>query len=261
MKNNNDVLKQLNTLSSKYHSPALNIISMLEPISRALNENEKYSELELLNNIARECYDILKASFFVHENYNLSADETFYVPKRYILHDYFKSLMLSLDITLGDAGFSLKCTNCKGDATFCFDEVLLSRVIFLLFSHCCATSPVGSTITCVLKLSGDTLVITITDESDGLSSSELANLLEQEDFCQDDNLMGLPLAYNIIRFMGGNMVATSREFGGSKIVLTLPNGESSDRELSMKTVSREYLSNRYSDLNILFSGISKKIFY
>lgn len=109
------------------------------------------------------------------------------------------------------------------------DGGLLARALIKLIDNGLRYSPSGSTVTVRALTEGDDLLVTITDTGIGMSSEELAALgtiyyrSEREAVrAHKGSGLGIPVAFGIIRALGGTVVVESVLDAGTTVHVRMP---------------------------------------
>lgn len=107
------------------------------------------------------------------------------------------------------------------------DEELLSQMVLELLSNAAKHTPAGGSLTVSLLRRGDSAVVTVGDEGDGLREEVLAELTDGEPRDLDLTAgagagIGLRLARTIAETHGGLMFVDTAPGGGTRVAVTIP---------------------------------------
>lgn len=253
----------LHNITSQYQNPTMKIISMLEPIARKLNEFECYDELKLVNSISKSCYNMLKISLYVSEYRLLTEKRVTLINNVVDFGSYLTQMMNAAKLLLADSELTLDFDITDEKTTLYTDESYLSKAIFLLVARGCSDVPNGATVSVSLAKRGNNAILTITDESSADCSLDIHTFLASDgsEVSGAEDVMMFPIAAEIIKLLGGSIIATKKADFGSVVTISLPLADESAVFTTLGSPSRRYLTNRYSDMHIIFSGISNPNFF
>lgn len=262
-KDENFILSQLHNMSILYQTKDMKIISMLEPLAKKLEQSEQYEDLETLNKIALQCYKSLKLSFCLNEYRKLTSETPTIDNRVFNLNENFYESLISLQLMLSGTEYNLKFNICKEPLILNNDLKHISAALFLLTAYSCENTPAGSEIIVDLDKNETDAIITVSNQSDGLSNEMMAKLYDEAEFCLTyDNIgLNLPLAKKIVESLGGRFIITSKINQGTNIKVTFPLYEQSQNDISFRASGRKYLTNRYSDMQIIMCDICNPTFF
>lgn len=264
--NSQDIIQ---TIYKHFQAPITRIINTLSPIAHKLELLEQYEDLEYLNSIASNCYQMLKNSVMISEYYKLINSQVTLKPQKIVLNSYLDELIKALQIMLMDSNHNIIFEPSNGLVITEFDEEYLSIALFHIILNSCMFSPRDSTIKLSLKSNNGFAYITVTDEGEGISNEDLSKIFTPF-YCNSSKIqakelnglgIGLPTAKKIIETMGGNIFVSSGQSNGASVSLSIPIKDELSSELTLKTNSRKYFTNRFSNMYIYFSEICNISFY
>ncbi len=106
------------------------------------------------------------------------------------------------------------------------DEALIEQCLSNLLVNAAAWSKPGSNITVRAELKGGSLVLSVLDEGQGLSESDLDHIFEKfyraSDARPGGTGLGLSIVQGFVRAHGGSVRAANRESRGAEFVITIP---------------------------------------
>ena len=137
--------------------------------------------------------------------------------------------------------FDAPVTNLRADV----DTVLLERALYNLISNALNYTHKGGTVTLSLKKQSRMLLISITDDGEGISADVLSTLFER---FSDHGLgdarwgagLGLPMAREIARLHGGDLAVSPNPTGKGTCVSFTLSLEPAPIELRQRGVSYDY---------------------
>jgi hypothetical protein len=254
-----------NRQSSVYETlqaPAVRILNFLAPVAQKLTQLEEYDDLDHLNKIAKNSYQILRKSSEITTYHKLVNNTVDLNLTYHILNNYLDNILKSLQLLLND-DYRLTYELCDEKIFSLFDEEYLSIALFHVISNSCIFSPKGSNIHITLKPNNDFAVITITDEGIGIPQDKMDFIFNAFYSRMDSNKslelesvgLGLPITKNIIDAFNGKLFISSEEFSGTKVMIALPIAPESDIPLTVKSDNNRYFTNRLSNMYIYFCNI------
>lgn len=254
-----------NIIHKAYNEPTTQIVNRLYPVAYKLEQAEDYESLAELNSIMQCCYKMLRVSNTATTYYKLINNEVSFKNKKILLNHYLRDLLSALQVMFIDCGYHIVYDIINKPIIVNCDEEYLSVALFHIISNSCLYSPKNSTIKITLSQNNDTANITVTDEGTGINQSNLQNifhpyysnkgLISANDV--DGLGLGLPIVKNIIDKFNGNIFITSETNKGTTIAISLPLSDDSDISLELKSNTRKYVTNKFSDMYIYFSEICK----
>lgn len=249
-------------MAVSYQNQAMRSISALDPIGRCLQELERYDELASLNDAVCHCYRTLRMSYCIIEYDDIIRSKLSPSMSRYCINDYLSSTLAGVGLMLSSAGYSLREIEADERITLEFDQQRLTRALFLLISSACECSPSEAEITVSLKRNGSNAVITIVDNGDGFNMEALNTLFSNPtDIDFTSQVAALKVAKALIESMGGGIILSSRENGGSTISISLGITEPDTLFVEFRSPVKPYLSNRFSDMHVIFSNVCSITMY
>lgn len=254
-----------NIVHKAYNEPTTQIVNRLYPIAYKLEQAEDYESLTELNSIMQCCYKMLRISNTATTYYKLINNEASFKTKKILLNHYLRDLLSALQVMFIDCGYHILYDIATKPIIVDCDEEYLSVALFHIISNSCLYSPKDSTIKVSLSQNNDTANITITDEGIGINQSDLETIFHP--YYSNKGLisineieglgLGLPIVKNIIDKFNGNIFITSETNKGTTIAVSLPLSDESDISLELKSNTRKYVTNKFSDMYIYFSEICK----
>lgn len=261
----------LPVISDKYRSPILNVLNILSALSTKFHADEDYKGLEYLNEAARSCYGMLRGMTSVRNYYQLVNRQMDFQPKIFSLNELLSGICKSLQVLLTSTQYHLELELPAGAPLMVnADEKLLSLAVFQLIANSCTYSPSDSTIRTVLSFRKETAYITVIDEGIGIEQADLPFLFEpfysrRETPVPEEEMglgLGLPIAKKIAELHGGSITVTSEKNHGTSVAISLPIARKNGiPPTELHSNATKYVTDRFSDIYIIFSDICKITFY
>lgn len=252
-----------------FQVPNMRIMNLLSTIAHKLEQFEQYDELDAVNEIAKNCYCMLKSSTVMTQYHKLENKQVEFKNKKHILNNYLEDLLKSLQVLLAGSGYSLSYKICPEKLLCDFDDEYLSMALFQIISNSCIFSPKDSVISVTLASNNGSANISISDEGAGIKKDDKQRIFDpffsnnSTGFQSVDNHtgLGLPMAKLIIEGMNGNIIVKSEENQGTTIGIKLPKADTDDIDLNLKTNTQKYFTNRFSAMYIFFSDVCNISFF
>lgn len=251
-------------ISDRYRSPIAGIMNVSAILARRFQEMEDYKSLDYLNHIAHCCYLMLNTSVSVQEYYMLVNSKRDFKIKKLVLNTFLENLCRALQVLFVNSSFKLEFENCEEEIITKFDEDMLSLAIFQIISNSCNFSPNDSTIKIAVTKKGDKTNITITDEGIGIDKKIIDRVFDpffsvHSSPVPEENMgigLGLPIAKKIIEKHNGQIFITSEVNQGTVIVISLPiTDDSDDTPLTLNSDTAKYVTDKFSNIYLLFANI------
>ncbi len=254
-----------NKLNNLYNNPIAHIINTLPLLAHKLEMLEEYDDLAYLNEIAQNCYCMLRTSTVATTFYRLLNNMIHFKMKKILLNNYLRDLLNTLQVMFVDSGYRIHYDITNEPIIVQCDEEYLSTALFHIISNSCLYSPKGSTIKVSLVQNNDSAHITILDEGVGIKP-EVIQCVFNPYYSDKKNLkineidgmgLGLPIVKRIIDAFKGTIFISSEANKGTTIALGLPIAEDNDTPLELKSNTTKYITNKFSNMYIYFSEICK----
>ncbi len=235
-------------------------------LARQFQDKEDYKSLEYLDHIAHCCYAMLNTSVSVQEYYMLVNSEREFKMKKLILNIFLENLCRTLQVMFVNSSFKLEFKDTCDDVIVTkFDEDMLSLAIFQVIANCCNFSPKGSTIQLLISKNNNNANITIIDDGIGIDTKIInrvfdpffsvhASPVPEEDMGIG---LGLPIAKKIVEEHNGQIFITSELNKGTTLVMVLPIAEDDVTELTLNSDTTKYVTNKFSNIYLIFANICK----
>lgn len=246
-----------------FQCPTIRILNLLPQIAQKLNLLEEYDELEHLNKIAKNSYQILRKSAEVSDYYKLINNKITLNLSYHVVNSYLENLLKALQLLLIN-DYTLTYEICDEKLICLFDEEYLSIALFHIISNSCVFSPKGSNIHVTLKPNNDLVIITVTDEGIGIPQEKMDKIFNafytkmddiSKSFEHESIGLGLPITKKIMESFNGKLFISSEVNNGTSVVLALPMITDPDIPLTIKSDRNRYITNRLSNMYIYFSNI------
>lgn len=252
-------------ISDRYRAPISNILNILQMFAGKFQASEDYAALNFLNAAAQNCYEMLKSAIMVKRYYALVNSRADYRPEWRDLKDFVNNLYQSLRALMMDTQYNLVLETDIRSLLTRFDEKLLSLAILNLIANSCTYSPSDSTITVTLSMKGETAYLSVADEGIGIDRGDLEKVFDpfysKRDIpVTEDEIglgLGLPIAKKVAELHGGRIFVTSERNRGTTVAITLPISNPTTSDITLSSGSAKYVTDRYSDMYLLFANICK----
>lgn len=249
-------------IGSLLRTPTMNILGNLQSIAVKLEDSEQYAELDRLNDIAKNCYYMLKSSKNLTTYYKLVNNEIHFDYSIIEINTPFKNIMTTVQAMVIDTGYELDLdisdepliVRCDFEyITYAFFQVVLNSLMF---------SPPESRIKISLSQNNSSACIMVSDEGIGIEG-ELIERVFEPFFSNKSGIpsssgydlgLGLPITKRIIESHGGSIYITSEVNKGTSIVLRLPLVEDM-HDVNFHLSSTKYLTRSVSDIYVYFNEI------
>ena len=146
-------------------------------------------------------------------------------PKPGALQDVLSSAVSQLEPKAGEKNISI--TFLPTDAEAVFDAKWTEEAVFNLLDNAAKFSPEGGTVAVNLRKEKSALMVSVTDQGEGMSADTQAHIFEQ--FYQGDtshttqgNGLGLAMVKKVLELHGGSIQVNSAPGQGSCFTVTLP---------------------------------------
>lgn len=139
-----------------------------------------------------------------------------------------RDLADTVSLLCSDRGIDISFATLETDLMIMADAEKLETLILNLFSNSLHHTQSGSSITLGLSRSGDSIIISMDDNGEGMSEETLQKLfiLPDNDFCMSDSNTGIGLgiyiSLGIAKLHGGTLIVESRQGEGTHFRVTLP---------------------------------------
>lgn len=260
-----DALPQ--NIYAQFHLPIIHIMNTLTPLACKLEAMEQYNELSHINEIANQCYRMLRVSNTVNTYYQLINNQAVFHTKKLSFNYYLDHLIKSLQVMLTSADYQILLDLCDEPILIDCDEEYLSIALFHLISNSCLYSSKGSLIRINLSQNNGFAQLTISDEGIGISKADLNHVFEpfftknSQSFAHTDKLgLGLPTAKKIVELFNGTIFIASEENKGTTIAISFPIAEANTALILNSDMTR-YVTNKFSDMYLYFSEICQLTLY
>ena len=253
----------LPAISDRYRTPISNILNILSMLAAKYQASEDYQGLDYLNEAAKYCYEMLRISTMIHDYFLLVNHQMEFHPQRIVLNDFLSELYDNVRIVLRNTQFRLEKDFCKESLVIEADTQLLTRALFHLLVNTCSFSPRDSKITLSLSSRNNNAFITVADEGIGIEQTDLEKLflpfyVKWDTPVPEEQMgigLGLPIVKEIATLHNASVYVTSERNHGTRVALSLPTVKNKPSGLPLHSDSAQYVTNRFSDLYILFSKV------
>lgn len=143
------------------------------------------------------------------------------------LAEAVRDLVNSVDYFLPEGGVELTCSVPEEACAVTADPDRLDQLLLIVLSNSLNHTAPGGHIHVSLRREGRRYVLSMDDDGEGMSGDALGRAFSLEKGSSpEDGVsgagMGLPIAYGLVRLMGGTMVLQSDVGRGTRVRLTLP---------------------------------------
>lgn len=173
----------------------------------------------------RSYYSLLHSIEQLSDETNLAAGE---LPVRKTLLELGRlvwDLTGSVDVLARERGVSVSCRVPEGQFPVEGDRDRLEQLILILLSNSLSHTPEGGTVVLELRRSGDRILLTVTDDGDGLADQDMIRAFtagEELPLTATGAGLGLHIAQGLARLHGGVMLLERRKDRGTAVTLSLP---------------------------------------
>lgn len=256
-------------ISDRYRAPVLDIINILSGLAAHFQNEENYKGLEGINIAMRSCYSLLNGITSLRYYYQLVNRQIEFQPAPFVLNDYLDGLCKTLQILFANINYRIEFHCDASPIIVNIDEKLFSLALFHLIANSRIYSPEGSTIRILLSRYGDSVTVQVADEGIGIPADQLQDVFEpffvgQKKSVAENEIglgLGLPIAKKIAELHGGRISVVSEKNKGTTMAINLPLANSNPRNLSLNSPVTKYVTDRFSDIYIIFSEICNLTFF
>ena len=229
-----DSTQALAAFSHLYRNNLSDVFGMLGVIGGHLHAQLDDSCDTYLENINRDCYQMLRSFSNLTELYKYHSGVFTEADRQPIdLCQLTRSLCESAALLLRSNGipltFDLPDTSCP---VLC-DQNRYATALSNLFANCSRFSREGNAVHVTVKAVGGRAIVTVADQGCGIPEAHLGRVTEPFFSYDPDGApfaglgIGLPLVHSFVRAAGGSLALQSREMEGTVVSLSLPlyNGD------------------------------------
>lgn len=260
--------KAVSISTDRFRLPVSNILNMLSPLASRLETYDDYRGIEYLNEIARNCYSMLKTSILLNDYHNIVNGRLNICIKKFDLNSFLSDLCKTLQVMFVKTNYKLEYMSHDEPIIAEFDDTLLSLAVFSMVSNSCRFSPADSKISISLTNVNQVATIHIVDEGVGIPSNVISNVFEPfysyyDKPTPEDEIglgIGLSLTKKIMEVHEGGVVISSEVNKGTKVAIYFPI-KNSDNDLVLSSDTLRYVTDRFSPMYLIFSDICKISFY
>jgi len=142
-------------------------------------------------------------------------------PVRVDLPGFVRGLCLRCRPWADERGVRISCSGNTAALAMLLDEDMLSRILLNLISNALRFTPRGGHIRVRWRAMGDFAEVSVTDDGEGIPPERLPRVFLRGE-SDGGHGLGLPIARELARAMGGDLTARSRRAAGSVFTLRLP---------------------------------------
>lgn len=251
-------------ISERYRAPVAGIMNVSAILARRFQADEDYKSLNYLNHISHCCYLMLNTSVSVQEYYMLVNNKRELNIKKLVINRFLENICRTLQVLFVNSGYTLELTGISDEDIITeFDEDMVSLALFHIISNSCKFSAKGSTIKVVLTKNNNSVNISISDEGIGIDNTLLSRIFDpffsiSPTPITEDEMgigLGLPIAKKVIEAHGGQIFVTSEQNKGTTIVVSLPIKSDDSTELTLNSDTTKYITDKFSNVYLIFSEI------
>lgn len=208
---------------------SLSVFKMASSLLLPYVENIGNSRLGRYSSMLYHCYyNMLRLTGNISDLADILRDD---VPMNFTRFDIAKTsrdLIGSVRHFVRDCGVNIVFESSDHSIFVCADRYKLEKMLLNLISNSLANTREGGTVAVRLSCAGDRLVITVTDNGDGIAHDILPNAWNK--FNTPRQLadtptgvgLGLTLVNNIARQHGGSAVLHSKPGSGTSVTVSIP---------------------------------------
>lgn len=213
----------INNFSHEFKTPIVSLQGFAHQLQAGgLTEAEQKEYIRIIaaesDRLAKMATNILLLSKL--ENQAIVTDKT-----DFYLDEQIRTCVLLLEKQWTDKDIELNID--LDEVKYYFNETMLSHVWVNLFSNAFKFTPPSGTVSCTLRTTGQSVVVTISDTGEGMSEDVSRHIFEKfyqgdTSHAKDGNGIGLTIVGRILVLCGGRIDVESRPGYGSTFTVTLP---------------------------------------
>jgi two-component system heavy metal sensor histidine kinase CusS len=210
-------------LAHEFRSPINNLVAAASvTLARARDPMEYQNTLEVVVEEGQRLSRMVSSMLFLARADN--AGQHLHL-ERVALADEFRKLVDFYEIAADEQGVTLAA---HGEAELMVDPMLLRRALSNLLTNALRYTPRGGTVRLSAARAGDTVVITVSDDGEGIAAEHLPFLFDRfyrADAARssaDSTGLGLAVVRSIAELHGGKAEAVSALGKGSNFTLRFP---------------------------------------
>lgn len=254
----------LAAFSHTYRNPLSDIFGMLGVIGSHLHALMDDSCDTCLENISRDCYQMLRSFSNLSELYKFHSGVIAEADHQPVdIWQLTRSLCESAAMLLRSVDIPLTFDLPEEPCLVLCDQNRYATALSNLFANCSQFTRQGNAVHLTGKVVGSRAIVTVADRGCGIPEEHIGRVLEPF-FSYDPNGapfaglgIGLPLAHSFVRSMGGSLALQSREMEGTVVSLSLPVYTGQLPPISCRDAAL-LLSDRFSPLQVVLGSIINK---
>lgn len=257
-----EISKVISSITTQFRSPLFSIFNMLTPISRKMEEQEQYSDLEYIRHIAKNCYKLIKSTVNLSEYFKLQDNNNFKLDfKRVNLNKFLKDLCKSIQIILTASQIELEYNITDISINTNIDTDKFSIAFLNVIANSCTFSSKHSVINVSLDYSNTDAIITVSDNGSGIESKHITEIFKPYfSFNHDSSIpngigLGLTIVKKVVDAHKGSYIVESNPNKGTTIVLRFPIIEDDNTTPYLESNTANYIANKFSPLYIYLADL------
>lgn len=250
--------KDMMSVGTFYRISIFNIYNVLPILEQCLEESGRYDGIAYLKSIGKNCRKLMKTTINMNEYDSFrNGDPTFRI-EAVSLHTLLNGLIGQAGFLLKDSPKRIRFLAEETDLTVQIDLYQFTIAFLNLLANALEFSFSEGEVLIRLRKLGNNALLTVENDGESMQGEMIARAFEP--FYSYSPLtdgakglgLGLYVANEIIRAMGGSITATARKEGGCTISLRLPLAETgNEQEFRAAEFVREQIVDELSLLYVL----------
>ncbi len=248
------------SLAAEYRNAIFRIYNLLTPLEQLLESAGYFDEMEYLDSIARNLQKMLRTTINMNEYFQFQNHTSYFVPKTISLNLLLEGLIGQADFLVKDSGRRIRFESADGGVFVRVDLNKFTLAFLNILINGLSFSSQDSVITVRLKKIGNSAVILVENEGEGMSSEVITHAFEpfysySPQTNQPKGLgLGLYLADEIMKAMNGSITVANKKNEGVSVSVRLPLEEAPvGAELNSPNFIRELTMDKLSLLYVMLS--------
>ena len=253
------------TVSATLRKPLQNMMTAATALFDELEDRNNEKITEASSQLNRSIYQFLRLCGQMSDGGRLLLHKKTLRRESTQMGDFFAGFIAQARPLVESLGLRLDYHPLPNPLRADVDRELLERGLYNLLSNALNYTPKGGTVSLSLEKQGRLLLVSITDDGEGISPEVLPSLFERftEHSIGDSRWgigLGLPMAREVARLHGGTlMVAPNPDGKGTKITFSL-SLEPAPLELHSRSMPYDYCSGLHHGLVELSDVLDAKLF-
>lgn len=262
---NRIIMDRLFTFTSAFRQPIFGIVNSATALHAALEKAEMYEDIEKINQLVRNCYKMLRLLMNWSEMLRYSCTES--EPKCTNLTKLFTDVCSVCATLMRSTDNEFVFEAADRDIITVLDPDRFLVVLMNLISNSLSYTVEPAVIKASLKLLGNDIVLTVSDNGCGISAKNLERVFDpffsvEPNYSSSENIgLGLSIAKTFADKMGGTILISSKENEGTTITLRFSHKEDTDAPPYLESKTADYITNRFSPIYVALTDLCNLKFY